>query len=82
MSDMNLLIEEELLIILLKKYELNAHIKGYYAYMMKWNPTLKQSLTAPLERENDVVVGHLSKGKAARFAQQISFFHSRKQENS
>ena len=37
---MNFSLEEELPIILRKKYELNSHIKGYHAYMMKWNPTL------------------------------------------
>ena len=53
---------------------------------MKWNSTLK----APLEAENEfekfavavkkcnVVVGHLSKGKAGWFAKTISFFHSSK----
>ena len=62
--------------LLLKEYELNSHIKGYHAYMMKWNPTLGEFLKARLEPDNefdkfavaikkcDVVAGHLSKRKA------------------
>ena len=38
---MNFSIDEELPIILLKECELNSHIKGYHAYTMKWNATLK-----------------------------------------
>ena len=88
MSDMNFLIEENLPIILLKEYELNSRIKGYHAYMMKWNATLRKFFKAQLEPENefhkfavsvkkcDFVVGHLSKGKTGRFAKTISFFSS------
>ena len=76
---MNLWIEEELPLILLKEYELNSHTKGYYTDMMKF-------LKARLEPENefdkfavavekcDVVVGHLSKGKTDQFAKLFHFF--------
>ena len=69
---MNFSKEEELPIILLKEYELNSHIKGYHAYMMKWNPTLVEFYKSRLEPKNefdkfavavekcDAVVGHLS----------------------
>ena len=94
MSDMNLPIEEELPIILMKEYEMNSHVKGYHAYMMKWNPTLREFLKAWLEPENefekfavaveksDVVAEHLSKGKTGRFAKTISFLLCRSNENS
>ena len=94
MSDMNFSIEEDLPIILLKEYELNFHIKGYHVYIMKWNPTLREFLKARLEPENefdkfsiavrkcDVVVGHSSKKKYGRFANTISFFLRRSNENA
>ena len=37
-SDVNLLIEEDLSILLVKEYDLKTHIKGYHAYMTKWTP--------------------------------------------
>ena len=43
---MNLWIEEELPLILLKEYELNSHTKGYHTDMMKF-------LKAGLEPENE-----------------------------
>ena len=54
--------------------------------MMKWKPILGKFVKARLEPENefdkfeaavekcDIVVGHLSKRKAGRFAKTISFF--------
>ena len=54
--------------------------------MMTWNPKLGKILKVPLEPENqldkfsftfekcDVVVGHLSKGKAGWFSKKLSFF--------
>ena len=36
-SDMNLWIEEELPLILLKEYELNSHTKGYHTDMMNFS---------------------------------------------
>ena len=48
---MNFSIEKELPINLTKEYELNSHIKGYHAYKMKWNPTLREFLKARLEPE-------------------------------
>ena len=52
MSGMNFSIEEELPIIFLKEYEQNSNVKGYHAYMVKWNPTLGEFLMARLELEN------------------------------
>ena len=94
MSDMNFSTEEELPIMLLEEYELNSHIKGYHAYIMKWNPTLGEFLKARVESENefdkfvvavekcDVVVGHLSKRKTGRFAKTVSCFLRGSNENS
>ena len=78
---MNLWIEEELPLILLKEYELNSHKKGYHTDMMKF-------LKARLEPENefdkfavavkkcDVVVEQLSKGKTDQFAKNYFIFSS------
>ena len=83
---MDFSIEEELLIILLKEYKLSSHVKGYNAYMTIWEPKNGEFLETRLEPENEfdkyavavtqnnVVVGHLAKGKTGRFAKTISFF--------
>ena len=44
-------IEEDLSI--LKEYDLKSYIKGYHAYMQKWNPTIGELLKARLELENE-----------------------------
>ena len=36
--DVNLSIEEDLSMLLVKEYDLKTHIKGYYPYMTKWTP--------------------------------------------
>ena len=71
---------EDLPILLVKEYDLKTHIKGYHAYMTKWTPKNGEILKARPEPENEYdkyavavercgdVVGHLSKGRSARFA--------------
>ena len=84
--DVNLSIEEDLSILLVKEYDLKTHIKGYHAYMTKWTPKNGEILKARPEPENEYdkyavavercgdVVGHLSKGRSPRFAKTISYF--------
>ena len=84
--DVNLSIEEDLSILLVKEYDLKTHIKGYHAYMTKWTPKNGEILKARPEPENEYercgdVVGHLSKGRSARFAKTISYFLRSSNEN-
>ena len=84
--DVNLSIEEDLSILLVKEYDLKTHIKGYHAYMTKWTPKNGEILKDRSEPENEYdkyavavercgdVVGHLSKGRSARFAETVSYF--------
>ena len=51
--NVNLLIEEDLSIILIKEYGLKTHIKGYHAYMMKWTPKNGDILKVGPEPESE-----------------------------
>ena len=89
--DVNLSID--LSILLVKEYDLKTHIKGYHAYMIKWTPKNGEILKARPEPENEYdkyavavercgdVVGHLSKGRSARFAKTVSYFLRASNEN-
>ena len=91
--DVNLSIEEDLSILLVKEYDLKTHIKGYHAYMTKWTPKTGEILKARPEPENEYdkyavavercghVVGHLSKGMSVRFAKTVSYFLRASNEN-
>ena len=89
--DINLSIVEDLSILLVKEYDLETHIKGYHAYMTKWTPKNGEILKARPEPENEYdkyavercgdVVGHLSKGRSARFAKTVSYFLRASNEN-
>ena len=82
----NLSIEEDLSILLVKEYDLKTHIKGNYAYMTKWTPKNGEILKVRTETENEYdkyavavekcgdVVGHLSKGRSAHFAKTFLYF--------
>ena len=84
--DVNLSVEEDLSILLVKKYDLKTHIKGYHAYMTKWTPKTREILKARPEPENKCdkytvavercgdVVGYLSRGGSACFAKTVSYF--------
>ena len=75
--DINLLVEEDLSILLVKEYDLKTHIKGYHAYMTKWTPNNGEILKAQPEPEKEYnkyavavercgdVVGHFSKRRSA-----------------
>ena len=88
--------EEDLSIIFVKEYDMKTHIKGYHAYMTKWTkwtPKNGEILKARPEPENEYdkyavavercgdVVGHLSKGRSARFAKTVSYFLCASNEN-
>ena len=65
---------------------MNTHIKSYHAYITKWTLKNEEILKAPPEPENEYdkyavavencgdVVGQLSKGRSARFAETVSLF--------
>ena len=50
--DVNLTIEEDLSILLVKEYDLKTHIKGYHAYVTTWTPQNGDILKARPEPEN------------------------------
>ena len=91
--DVNLSIEEKLSILLVKEYDLKAHIKGYHAYMTKWTPKYGEILKARPEPNNEYdnyvvtvercgnVVEHFSKGRTARFAKSVLYFLRASNEN-
>ena len=91
--DVNLSIEEDLSILLVKEYDLKTHIKGYHAYMTKWTLKNGKTLKAQPEPEHEYdkyavaverygdVVGHLSKGRSAHFAKTVSYFLRASNEN-
>ena len=51
--DVNLLIEEDLSILLVKEYDLKTYVKSYHAYMTKWTPKNGEILKARPEPENE-----------------------------
>ena len=89
----NLSIEEDLSILLVKEYDLKIHIEGYHTYMTKWTPKNAEILKARPEPENEYgkyavaverfgdVPGHLSKGKSAGFAKTVLYFLRASNEN-
>ena len=84
--DVDLSIEEDLSIPLVKEYDLKTHIKGYHAYMTKRTPKNGDILKARPEPENEYdkyavavercgdVVGHLSRERSAHFTKTVSYF--------
>ena len=50
--DVNLSVEEDLSILLVKEYDLKTHIKGYHAYITKSTPKTREILRARPEPEN------------------------------
>ena len=80
--DVNLSIEENLSIILLKEYDLKTHIKGYHAYMIKWTPKMEifskldqNQRTSLINMQSQLKDGlHLFKGRSARFLETVLYF--------
>ena len=91
--DINLSIEDDLSILLVKEYDLKTHNKGCHAYMTKWTPKNGEVFKARPEPENEYdkyavavercgdVVGHFSKGRSAGFAKTVSYFLRASNEN-
>ena len=63
---------------------LKSHIKGYHAYMKKWNQIIGEKARLEPENEYDkfvvavekcgAMVEHLTKGKTGRISKKVSFF--------
>ena len=51
-EEVNFSIEEKLEIILIKRFDVQSHIKGYHAYMNAWTPEIGEILKIHLEPEN------------------------------
>ena len=91
--DVNLSIEEDLSIFLVKEYDMKTHIKGCHAYVTKWTSKNGEIVKPQPESENEYdkyavaverygdVVGHLSKGRSARFTKTVSYFLRASNEN-
>ena len=85
-EEVNFSIEEELEIILIKRFDVESHIKGYHAYMNEWTPETGEILKTRLEPENvvdrfavavekeDQIVGHLNKRNSGCFAKTTFYF--------
>ena len=74
-EEVNFSIEEELEIILIKRFDVESHIKGYHAYMNEWTPETGEILKTRLEPENVVeIVGHLNKRNSGCFAKTTFYF--------
>ena len=86
--------EQELVITLIKEFEVQSYIKGYHVYKNEWIPFKGEVLETRKEPENSVdkyavavmkdcrIVGHLSKGKSGRFAKTIFYFLRSNELNS
>ena len=91
--DVNLSMEEDLSILLVKEYDQKTHIKGYHAYMTKWTPKNGEILKARPKPEKEYnkyavvvercgdVVRHHSKGRFSCFAKAVSCFPRASNEN-
>ena len=53
-EEVNFSIEEELEIILIKRFDGESHIKGFDVYMNGWTPEIGETLKTRLEQENVV----------------------------
>ena len=91
--EVNLSIKEDLSILLVKEYDLKTQINSDHAYMMRWTPKNGEIFKARPEPKNEYdkyavtaercgdVVGHLSKGRSARFTKTVSYFLRASNEN-
>ena len=53
-EEVNFSIDEELEVILIKRFDVESHIKRYYAYMNEWTPEIGEILKTCLDPENTV----------------------------
>ena len=80
--DVNLSIEEDLSIFLVKEYDLKTFVKSYHAYMTKWTLNHGEILKARPEPENEYdkyVVAVESCGDVV--AKTVSYFQRASNEN-
>ena len=78
---------EEILIVRLKSYAINAFVMGYHVYQKNWTPSIGDELQGFMEptnkldkyavavkgKDRDVIV-HLSLGKSGKFAMTVFYF--------
>ena len=74
-------VQNELPIITLEEYRLTSHVKGYHECKGIWKPeigdvlkTKREPVAVMKEKEKDLVIGHLKKGKSGKFAKLFSYF--------
>ena len=82
-------VQNELQIIKLEEYRLTSHVKRYHKYKGIWKPEIgdvlkkkrepenktdKFAVAVMKEKEKDLVIGHLKKGKSGKFAKLFPYF--------
>ena len=78
---------EEIQIIRLKSYAINAFVMGYHVYKKNWTPSIGDELQGFMEPKNKLdkyavaikgkdgdVFGHLPLGKSGKFAKTVFYF--------
>ena len=78
---------EEIPIVRLKYYAINAFVMGYQVYKKHWTPSIGDELQGFIESTNKLgkyavavkgkdgdVIGHLSLGKSGKFAETVFYF--------
>ena len=53
-EDVNFSIEEELEIVLIKGFNVESHMKGYYSILKEWSQKKEEILNTRLEPENAI----------------------------
>ena len=83
----NILLCEEIPIVRLKSYAINAFVMGYHVYKKNWTPSIEDELQGFVEPRNKLdkyavavkgkdgdVIGHLPLGKPGKFAKTVFYF--------
>ena len=78
---------EEIPIVRLKSYAINAFVMGYHVYKKNWTPSIGDELQGFMEPTNKLdkyavavkgkdgdVIGHLPLGKSGKFAKTVFYF--------
>lgn len=78
---------EEIPIVRLKSYEINAFVMGYHVYKNNWTPSVGDELQGFMEPTNKLdkyavavktddgeLIGHLPLGKSGKFAKIVFYF--------
>ena len=76
----------EMPLVIIKEFEIELVIKGYYAYMNDWTPIFGENLSTCPEPENEIdkyvvavtkdaqVIDNLKRGKTGRYAKTVFYF--------